>query len=76
MQGDILSLALFATTCGVLLLGFPVAFSLAGTAFAFALLGAGLGVFDLHLLLSLPSAGSGSWSTRCWWRCRCSSSWA
>ena len=55
MPGDILSLALFATTCGVLLLGFPVAFSLAGTAFAFALLGAALGVFDLHLLASLPS---------------------
>ncbi len=55
MEGDVLSLALFATTCGVLLLGFPVAFSLAGTAFAFALLGAALGVFDLHLLASLPS---------------------
>ncbi len=55
MPGDLLSLALFATTCGVLLLGFPVAFSLAGTAFAFALLGAALGVFDLQLLLSLPS---------------------
>ena len=55
MPGDVLSLALFATTCGVLLLGFPVAFSLAGTAFAFALLGAALGVFDLHLLAGLPS---------------------
>jgi tripartite ATP-independent transporter DctM subunit len=55
VEGDVLSLALFATTCGVLLLGFPVAFSLAGTAFAFALLGAALGVFDLHLLASLPS---------------------
>jgi tripartite ATP-independent transporter DctM subunit len=55
VPGDFLSLALFATTCGVLLLGFPVAFSLAGTAFAFALLGAALGVFDLQLLLSLPS---------------------
>jgi tripartite ATP-independent transporter DctM subunit len=55
VRGDLLSLALFATTCGVLLLGFPVAFSLAGTAFAFALLGAALGVFDLHLLAGLPS---------------------
>jgi len=55
VQADLLSLALFATTCGVLLLGFPVAFSLAGTAFAFALLGAALGVFDLHLLAGLPS---------------------
>jgi tripartite ATP-independent transporter DctM subunit len=55
VRGDVLSLALFATTCCVLLLGFPVAFSLAGTAFAFALLGAALGVFDLHLLIGLPS---------------------
>ena len=46
---------MFATTCGVLLAGFPVAFSLAGTAFAFALLGTALGVFDLRLLAGLPS---------------------
>ena len=55
MRGDLLSLALFAATCGVLMAGFPVAFSLAGTAFAFALLGVALGAFDLHLLASLPS---------------------
>ncbi len=55
MPGDLLSLGLFATTCGVLLLGFPVAFSLAGTAFAFALLGDALGAFDLRLLAGLPS---------------------
>jgi tripartite ATP-independent transporter DctM subunit len=53
--GEILSLAMVAATCGVLLLGFPVAFSLAGTAFGFALLGAALGAFDLRLLASLPS---------------------
>ncbi|HSA80411.1 MAG TPA: TRAP transporter large permease subunit, partial [Geminicoccaceae bacterium] len=52
---EILSLAMVAATCGVLLLGFPVAFSLAGTAFGFALLGPLLGAFDLHLLASLPS---------------------
>jgi tripartite ATP-independent transporter DctM subunit len=55
MLGEVLSLLMFATTCGVLLLGFPVAFSLAGTAFAFALLGSQLGVFDLRLLGGLPS---------------------
>ena len=43
-----------AATCGVLLLGFPVAFSLAGTALGFALLGAAFGAFDLRLLASLP----------------------
>jgi tripartite ATP-independent transporter DctM subunit len=52
--GEILSLLMFATTCGVLLLGYPVAFSLAGTAFGFALLGNLLGDFDLRLLGSLP----------------------
>jgi tripartite ATP-independent transporter DctM subunit len=55
MLGEVLSLSMFVTTCGVLLLGFPVAFSLAGTAFAFALLGSQLGVFDLRLLGGLPS---------------------
>jgi tripartite ATP-independent transporter DctM subunit len=55
MTGEILSLLMFAVTCGVLLLGYPVAFSLAGTAFAFALLGTALDVFDLRLLGGLPS---------------------
>lgn len=48
-----LSLAMFATTCGVLLLGYPVAFTLAGTALAFAILGSALGYFDLRLLGAL-----------------------
>ena len=55
MTGEVLSLLMFAVTCGVLLLGFPVAFSLAGTAFAFALLGSALDVFDMRLLSGLPS---------------------
>jgi len=55
MAGEVLSLAMFVVTCGVLLLGFPVAFSLAGTAFAFALIGAAFDVFDLRLLGGLPS---------------------
>ena len=54
MSGEILSLLLFAVSWGVLLLGFPVAFGLAGSALAFALIGAWLGVFDLRLLGSLP----------------------
>jgi tripartite ATP-independent transporter DctM subunit len=53
--GQILSLVMFATACGVLILGFPVAFSLAGTALGFALLGTGLEVFDLRLLNGLAS---------------------
>ena len=55
MVGEALSLLMFAATCGVLMLGFPVAFSLAGTALAFALLGWSLGEFDLRLLGGLPS---------------------
>ena len=55
LLGEILALVMFATACVVLLLGFPVAFSLAGTAFAFALIGYALGIFDLPLLGSLDS---------------------
>ncbi|MEO1090677.1 MAG: TRAP transporter large permease subunit [Pseudomonadota bacterium] len=46
---------MFAAVCGVLMLGFPVALTLAGTAFVFALIGNALGVFDLRLLGGLPS---------------------
>ncbi|MDZ3835885.1 MAG: TRAP transporter large permease subunit [Rhodospirillales bacterium] len=55
LLGEILSVGMFAVVCAVLMLGFPVAFSLAGTALAFALIGAGLDVFDLRLLGGLPS---------------------
>lgn len=55
MGGEVLTLVMFAAVCGVLLLGFPVAFSLAGTALAFALLGSAFGAFDLALLGGLPS---------------------
>lgn len=50
-----LALLMFVTVCGVLLLGYPVAFSLAGTALAFAGIGAALGAFDVDLLTALPS---------------------
>jgi TRAP-type mannitol/chloroaromatic compound transport system permease large subunit len=55
MGAEVLSLAMFVVVCGVLLLGFPVAFSLAGTAFAFALVGVGFDIFDLRLLGGLSS---------------------
>ena len=55
MLAQAASLLMFAAACGVLLLGFPVAFALAGTALFFALGGAALGVFDLALLGGLPS---------------------
>jgi TRAP-type mannitol/chloroaromatic compound transport system permease large subunit len=46
---------MFAAVCGVLMLGFPVAFSLAGTALAFAFIGEGFGVFDMRLMGGLAS---------------------
>ncbi|HYN39080.1 MAG TPA: TRAP transporter large permease subunit, partial [Rhodospirillales bacterium] len=52
---EFLSILMFAVACGVLMLGFPVAFSLAGTALAFALIGNAFHDFDLRLLGSLPS---------------------
>jgi tripartite ATP-independent transporter DctM subunit len=55
MLPELLSLGLFAVSIGVLMLGFPVAFSLAGTALAFALIGHLVDAFDLRLLGGLPS---------------------
>jgi tripartite ATP-independent transporter DctM subunit len=55
MLPEVLSLLMFAASVGVLLLGFPVAFSLAGTALGFALLGHAFGIFDFRLLGGLPS---------------------
>ena len=55
LLGEILSLLMFGTACGVLLLGFPVAFTLAGTALAFAVIGYGFDIFDFRLLGGLAS---------------------
>ncbi len=55
MEAEYLSLLMFAVVCGVLLLGYPVAFTLGGTALAFAFLGSWFDLFDLRLLGGLPS---------------------
>ncbi len=52
---DYIALYMFAAVCIVLLAGFPVAFSLAGTALAFALFGYELEVFDEDFLFALPN---------------------
>ena len=52
---EFLSLTMFAVTCFVLILGFPVAFTLAGVSLAFAFVGSLFDVFDLRLLGGLPS---------------------
>lgn len=46
LVGEILAGMMFFGVIGVLMLGFPVAFSLAGTALVFALVGWMLGIFD------------------------------
>ncbi|NWH08598.1 MAG: TRAP transporter large permease subunit [Alphaproteobacteria bacterium] len=52
---DIIDLLMFAVLCVLLLMGYPVALTLAGTALGFALLGYALGIFDLNFLSALPS---------------------
>ena len=54
-MADFIPLIMFAVVCIVLLAGFPVAFSLAGTALIFAGIGSLTGHFDLWLMSALPS---------------------
>ena len=54
VEPEALCLIMVAAVCGLLLLGFPVAFTLAGASGAFALLGYGLGAFDLTFLTAMP----------------------
>lgn len=49
-----LDIAMIVALCGLILAGYPVAFSLAGTALLFAGLGFAFGVFDLSFLRPLP----------------------
>ncbi len=49
-----LDLLMFAAACLVLLLGFPVAFTLAGVALAFGLIGQSLDIFDMSFFYALP----------------------
>jgi tripartite ATP-independent transporter DctM subunit len=53
--GEILALAMFAATIFAVLIGYPVAFTLAGTALIFSLVGHLLGAFDFALFTGLAS---------------------
>lgn len=53
LLGELLSLLMFFSIIGVLMMGFPVAFSLAGTSLIFATIGYFLGVFNPSNLASL-----------------------
>lgn len=53
-MADILNILMFVTLCAFLLAGFPVAFTLAGTALLFAGIGQVLGAFDPVFLNAFP----------------------
>jgi tripartite ATP-independent transporter DctM subunit len=52
---EILTIVMFVVVCGLLMAGFPVAFTLAGTALLFAAFGWSIGIFDFSLFGALPS---------------------
>ncbi len=54
LQPEVMCLSMFLAAVGLLLLGFPVAFTLAGTGLLFAGLGSLAGVFDLSILTAFP----------------------
>lgn len=58
--GDWLSILLFASVIGTLMIGYPIAITLAGTSLIFAWIGHAFGVFDYQLLSGLPSRYLGS----------------
>ena len=54
MAAELLAVAMIAAVCVLLLAGYPVALTLAGTSLIFAIGGAAAGVFHLALLGALP----------------------
>jgi tripartite ATP-independent transporter DctM subunit len=62
MSFEWLALLMFAAFFGILMLGYPVAFSFVGTAMIFGLIGLGLGAFNLDLLRLLPNRWFGTMS--------------
>jgi len=53
--GEWLDLAMFIALCALVLLGYPISFTLAGTALIFGLLGLAMGVFDVDFLGVFPN---------------------
>lgn len=52
---DTLDILMFVSLCFLMMGGFPVAFSLAGTALIFAVIGVATGVMDFSFLSAMPS---------------------
>lgn len=62
MSYEWLAILMFVGFFFILMTGYPVAFSFAGTAFIFGLIGLSLGAFDLNLLSALPFRWFGTMS--------------
>lgn len=75
-MGETLAVVMVVAVCATLLIGYPVALTLAGVSLIFAGIGATTGVMDLSLLGALRSASSASWGTMCCSPFRSLSSWA
>jgi tripartite ATP-independent transporter DctM subunit len=54
-MGETLAVGMVLAVCALLLVGYPVAFTLAGVSLSFAVAGAASGVMDLALLGALPA---------------------
>ena len=54
-MAEFIPFLMFLTVCLVLMAGYPVALSLAGTALIFALVGTAVGLFDMAFLQALPN---------------------
>lgn len=54
MTAEIFSIIMFVTTLGLLIFGFPVAFTLAGSAIIFAFIGDILEIFNFRMLFFFP----------------------
>lgn len=63
-MAEILDISMFAFACIFLMMGFPVAFTFAGTALIFGILGFALGVFDMAYVSAIPNRifGNAIWN--------------
>ncbi|MGY6548456.1 MAG: TRAP transporter large permease [Roseinatronobacter sp.] len=59
LLGEIIASVMFLSVIGFLLIGFPVAFTLAGTSILFAYLGLWLGIFDMSSLRAMAGRFTG-----------------
>jgi len=54
VERELYALAMFAGTCLFLVAGFPVAFTLGGSALVFGIIGWGIGLFDMSFVAAMP----------------------